>query len=61
MDSVLWLVLALNVALLVALAVAAVVVHKSWSRNPRIPLDPDLRSRVLSLEQRVERLESRRL
>ena len=60
MEITLWLAIGVNAALLVVLAVAASMVFRSRQRKGRMPLDPDLRARVLSLEQRIERLESRR-
>lgn len=60
MEITLWLALGVNVVLLVVLAVAALTIYRSRERRGRMPLDPDLRARVLSLEKRIERLESRK-
>lgn len=60
MEITLWLAIGVNAVLLVVLAVAALTIFRGRERKGRMPLDPDLRARVLSLEQRMERLESRR-
>ncbi len=60
MEITLWVVLGVNAALLVVLAIAALAIFRSRRSETRMPLDPDLRARVLSLERRLERLESRR-
>lgn len=60
MGITLWLILGVNAALVMVLAVAALAIYRSRRSESRMPLDPDLRARVLSLERRLERLESRR-
>ncbi len=60
MGITLWLVLGVNAALVVVVAAAALAIYRSRRSELRLPLDPDLRARVLSLERRLERLESRR-
>lgn len=60
MGITLWLVLGVNAALVVVVAAVALAIHRFRRSALRLPLDPDLRARVLSLERRLERLESRR-